>query len=63
MLWEIVKIMINESAVKEVEKVLLSDNSISRQINDMSDDIMSQLKNSSMKSAVFALQLDESTDI
>ena len=55
--------MINESAVKEVEKVPLSDNSISRRIDDMSDDILSQLKNSSMKSAVFALQLDESTDI
>ena len=36
---------------------------ISRRIDDMSDDILSQLKDSLMKSEVFALQLDESTDI
>ena len=61
--WEIIKIMINENAVKEVKKVLLSGNSISRQIDDMLDEILSQLKDSLMKSEVFALQLDESTDI
>ena len=60
---ETVKITINKSAVEEVQKVLLSDNSISRRIDDMSDDILSQLKDSLMKSEVFALQLDESTDI
>ena len=41
---KIVKIMINESAVKEVEKVPLSDNTMSRGIADMSDDILSQVK-------------------
>ena len=62
---EIVKIMINESAVKEVEKVPLSDISICRRIDDISDDILSQLKDSLMKNKVFALQLlkDESTNI
>ena len=53
----------NESAVKEVKKVALQDNSISRRINDMSDDILSQLKDSLMKSEVFPPRLDESTDI
>ena len=33
--------MINESVVKEVEKVPVSDISISRRIDDMSDDILS----------------------
>ena len=55
--------MINESAVKEVEKVPLPDNSISRRIDNMSNDILSQLKDSLIKSEVFSLQLDESTDI
>ena len=58
---KIVKIIINESAVKEVEKVSQSD--ISRRIDDISDEILSQLKESLMKSKVFALQLDESSDI
>ena len=60
---KIVKIIINESAITEVEKVPLSDNSISRRIDGMSDDILSQLKDSLIKSKVFALQLDDSTDI
>ena len=60
---EIVKIMINESAVKEVENVSLSDNSISKRIDDMSDDIQSQLKDSLIKTEAFALHLNESTDI
>ena len=59
---EIVNIMKNESAVKEVKKVPLSDNTLSRRIADMSDDILSQLKDILMKREVFALQLDESTD-
>ena len=41
----------------------LSDNSVSRRIDDMSDEILSQLKDSLMKSEVFALPLDESTNI
>ena len=60
---EIVKIMKNENAVKKVKIVPLSDNSIRRRIDDMSDEILLQLKDSLMKSEVFALQLDESTDI
>ena len=60
---EIVKIIINKSVVKKVKRVALEDNSISRRINDMSDDILSELKDSLMKSEVFPPQLDESTDI
>ena len=56
------KIMINESAVKKVEKVPLSDNTMSRRIADMSDDTLSQVKDSLMKNEVFAFQLNESTD-
>ena len=36
---------------------------IVNRIDDMSDDILSQLNNSLISSEVFALQLDESTDI
>ena len=52
-----------ESVIKEVKKVPLSNNSISRQIDEMSNDILSQVKESLIKSKVFALQLYESTDI
>ena len=44
------KTIINKSAVKEVENAPLSNNTISMRIDNKSDDILSELKDSLMKS-------------
>ena len=50
-----------ESAAK-LKSIPLSDNTIARRIEDMSDDIKAQLIDR-LKQGYFAIQLDESTDI
>ncbi|CAG4936068.1 unnamed protein product [Parnassius apollo] len=60
---EIVKIMISQEAAKEIEKIPASAKTISRRINDISNDIKSTLIENLRFSGVFALQVDESTDI
>ncbi|KAJ1218391.1 hypothetical protein NDU88_005971 [Pleurodeles waltl] len=59
----IVEEMLGPEAGKEIAKVPLSDNTISRRINDMSADIESVVLEKIRISEKFALQLDESTDI
>ncbi|XP_060124933.1 zinc finger BED domain-containing protein 5-like [Zootoca vivipara] len=59
----IVEEMLGPEAAKEIAKVPLSDNTISRRINDMSADIESVVMEKIRISEKFALQLDESTDI
>ncbi|KAJ1135834.1 hypothetical protein NDU88_002264 [Pleurodeles waltl] len=59
----IVQEMLGPEAAKEIAKVPLSDNTISRRINDMSADIESVVLEKIRISEKFALQLDESTDI
>ncbi|KAJ1203722.1 hypothetical protein NDU88_007503 [Pleurodeles waltl] len=59
----IVEEMLGPEAAKEIAKVPLSDNTISRRINDMSADIESVVLEKIRISEKFALQLDESTDI
>ncbi|XP_050993118.1 SCAN domain-containing protein 3 [Labeo rohita] len=55
--------MLGPEAVKELAKVSLSDNTISRRIDDMSADIECVVLEKIRISKKFALQLDESTDI
>ncbi|KAJ1150639.1 hypothetical protein NDU88_003429 [Pleurodeles waltl] len=59
----IVEEMLGPEAAKEIAKVPLSDNTISRRINDMSADIESVVLEKIRISEKFVLQLDESTDI
>ncbi|CAG5054382.1 unnamed protein product [Parnassius apollo] len=56
---EIVKIMISQEAAKEIEKIPASAETISRRINDIKSTLIEKLR----VSGVFALEVDESTDI
>ena len=58
----IVNEMLGPEAAKEIAKVPLSDNTISRRIDGMSADIESVLLDKIHISNKFALRLDESTD-
>ncbi|XP_045483145.1 zinc finger BED domain-containing protein 5-like [Harmonia axyridis] len=58
---DMVNIMVGESAGKLISKVPLSNNTISRRIHDIADDLNYQLIEK-MKSKDFGLQLDEATD-
>ncbi|XP_076610612.1 zinc finger BED domain-containing protein 5-like [Chaetodon auriga] len=59
----IVNEMLGPEAAKEIAKVPLSENTISRRIDEMSADIESVVLDKIRISNKFALQLDESTDI
>ena len=55
--------MLGENAAKEIKKIPLSDNTVSRRINDMTADILEQLRDKLLESKLCSIQLDESTDI
>lgn len=54
--------MIEEDAVKEIDKIPLPDNMIIRRIDDVASDIETELTEKLNKSGKFALQIDDSTD-
>lgn len=58
----IVKTMIGEEAATEISKVPVSDNTISRRVDDMSHNI-SGILSEILQNTNFALQVDETTDI
>ena len=60
---QIVRIMFGEDAVSELNKIPLFDNTISRRIQDMSGNIECNIKSKILQYELFALQVDESTDI
>lgn len=56
-------IMIDKKAADALKKVSLSNNSVSRRIDDMSGNIIGQVVNKLKQAGQFALQLDEMTDV
>ena len=60
---EILRSMLGENAAKEIQTIPLSDNTVSRLINDMAADILKQLRDKLLESKLFSIYLDESTDI
>ena len=58
----VVNTVLGKEALFEVEKVPLSDNTISRPIHDMSEDTENNVSET-LKNTNFCLQVDESTDI
>ena len=59
----IVKTMLGDKAEEEIKKIPLSNNTICRRICDISANIENTVITSVNKSKIFAMQVDESTDI
>lgn len=59
---ELARCILNDKAAAEISLVPLSNNTVSRRIHDMADDVKNQLI-SYLRKCWFALQMDESTDV
>ena len=60
---DICRELLGEAAVKKVAQVPLSASTVTRRIEDIAEDIETQLLERIKKSLWFAIQVDESTDI
>lgn len=60
---EVAKIMFGETAATKIDSIPLSDNTISRRIVDMSQDVQKQLCSQLKNADFFCLKFDESTDV
>ena len=47
--------MLGENAAKEVQKIPLSENTVSQRINDMAADILRQLRDKLLESKLFSI--------
>ena len=61
---KISNVLLGNEAARKLNKISMSDNSVKRRIEDMSNNILAQMVHGVKKSAFpIALQLDESTDV
>lgn len=60
---DIVTCLLGQNAAKKLDNVPLSDNTVSRRIQDLACEVKKILIQRIQKSRYFAIQLDESTDI
>ena len=58
-----VRLKIGANAVKKLSSLSISDNTVQRRIQEMSEDIKNQVVEQIKQSPIFVLQLDESTDV
>uniref|UniRef100_K7FQX6 Uncharacterized protein n=1 Tax=Pelodiscus sinensis TaxID=13735 RepID=K7FQX6_PELSI len=60
---EMVQLVLGEEAARKLNDISVSNDTVSRQINEISHNISEQVVNEIKKCPLFAIQLDESTDV